>query len=1839
MFLFKLRPILWLLFTLLITACSTQKQKIEVDPAFGAYISGYTSGAIAGNEPIRIILAQPYSGNLNLSAPLPDNLFSFSPKIDGQAVWIDPQTIHFIPAETLPGGTDYTARMTLSVLMEIEPKLESFSFQFQTIAQNFSVYAEGYNTYAIHDLSAIQYRGTVKTAVQAELSELQQGFSAVQNGEQKEMQWQQITGTTFSFTVENVQRDDKPGELKLQWDGKSLNSKQKGEEVIAIPALGDFKVMNTIVSQYPDQVLTIHFSDPIAEQSLRGIISIENVSSLSFTIDGNQVKVFPDSRINGRRLLTIDGAIENTVGKAMTEYFSRNIHFLEKEPDVQLSDSKTIMPHSDRLTIPFEAVSLKAVDVYVTKVFTNNILQFFQSNQLGNNSNITYVGRHIYRKHVDLRQAAGGNLHEWQQYHLDISDIVKADPGAIYNIELRYKHAYAAFECDDHDNQGSTTFHASDDGWTSDGTYFVDNYWNDYQYDWENMDNPCHPAFYSPYRSRSAITVIASDMGLTAKMGGDNELFIAINDLISTDPVGNVSVTVYDFQQQAIGSGKTNKDGFVMIQSLGKPFIVVAENGKSRSYLKVDEYSALSLSKFDVGGATVQEGIKGFIYAERGVWRPGDSLYLNFVIEDKMNLLPDRHPVQMELRNPRGQVVQQLVSNQSVNGFYDFRTATSPDAITGNYEVAFKVGNRRYNKRLKIETIKPNRLKINFEFDTDLITGTRQIDVPLEARWLHGANASNLKADVEMTVAPTKTTFSQWPNYHFDNNLQHSGGSVSEFIFDGDLSSEGRADISVELSNQLDNAPGIMKLNFHTKVYEPGGNFSEDFHSVRYSPYSTYVGMEAPVGEMWGNALETDQDHPVNLVVVDEKGEAFTRSKVNIKLYQLNRNWWYDSYNGNEFNFLNSSSFREVKSQEVTLSWGKGTYVINIPNNGWGRYVLVAEDPVSGHSTADFLYFDWPYWMRANRAESDASTILGFSSDKEVYAPGEKIKLTFPSSGEGRALVCIENGTRILKKFWVDTEQGETRVEIPVGDDMAPNVFAHIALLQPHAQTVNDRPMRLFGVIPLKIENPETRLHPEIQAPEVLRPETKATFVISEKSGQAMTYTLSIVDEGLLDLTRFTTPNAWDAFYAPEALGVRTWDMYDQVIGALGENIGTLLSIGGDEGSIDPAEQKAMRFKPMVRHLGPFTLKKGENARHEIDIPNYIGSVRAMVTAGMEPAFGNAEKAIPVRSPLMVLGTLPRVLGPGEQVNLPVNIFAMEDHVKNVTIRIKTNDLLFADGSSEQTFRFDQPGDELLMFALKTGTKTGVGKVTIEAVSGKEKSAHEIELDIRSPNPAITTVRDTVLFADDRWNANFEYFGIDGSNKAVLELSTLPAINLEKRLDFLIQYPHGCLEQITSGAFPQLYLHQLVSLSSERQMEVSQHVQEVLNRYRNYQQLSGGFSYWPGDNSISDWGTSYAGHLMLEAEAAGYAIPAGLKSPWLKYQQTQARQWASTRERNYGYGHRNQAYRLYTLAKANAADQSAMNLLRSVNDLHISARWILALAYIEAGQPEVAESLIRGADTHIPQYVELSYTFGSDMRDEAFVLLTLVQLKRHADAAQVAERLAKKLGSENWYSTQTTAFSIAAISAFTGGSDLNTGLQATVIHQGEEQKFATAKTVVQQPLSAKNGKGSVQVMNDTEQPLFARLLISGNPLEGKTPRLARNLSMQVRYLTPDLREIDPSRLKMGTDFIAAVTVFNPHLSGDLSEMALTQIFPSGWEILNPRMLNDDGELTPANYQDVRDDRVMTYFDIGSGRSVTFAIRLNATYAGRYYLPAVLCNAMYDERIIATAPGMWVEVIE
>jgi alpha-2-macroglobulin len=1840
------------IFSSLIFSCGSDKQKeeISINPGFSNYISAFTSGEVSKVSPIRIQLVEEFKGEINLNQPIKDKLFEFTPSISGKTYWRDNSTIEFVPDEWLPSNQVYTADFKLDKLIDVTEEFETFVFRFKTYQQGYSFQEIGLDTYDYNDLTRQKFEARIVLADVADTNQIKKMVSVSQANKNLDITWYHSESNTHTFVAENVVRGTKPSELKVKIDGSPVEIKEDVYiTTIEVPSLDDFRLMRAEVVYGEVPSVKLWFSDLLKQnQDLNGLITIKGINNLSYEISGHEIRVFLPFAISEEKEVIIHSGILNSQNKKLTKSVSRLLKFESIKPEVRLVTSGVILPTSEKgVVFPFEAVSLSHVDVYITKVYESNMIQFLQVNDFDGNYQMKRVAAEVTKKTINLRQQlTGKNPNLWHRFHLKLDDIINTEPGAIYQLEFRIKKQYALYGCTDGSEESSSDFdfEIEDNSWTEKDweqgyyDYYYDDYYydyDDYDYDYRDRDNPCKNYYYT--RRTVKTNILSSNIGITAKAGSDKKIHVFLNDIKTSNPLANVDVEFYDFQQQLIGTSKTNSDGMLEMYLDKKPFVLIAKKGKERGYLKLRDGEALSVSKFDVSGETIQKGVKGFIYAERGVWRPGDTIFAKFILEDKNNVLPDNHPIVFKFYNPKGQLVDKKVSTSGLNGFYNFTTTTNPDDITGNYFAKVQVGNREFTKYLKVETIKPNRLKIYLDFQNSEVIKSDNQTANLKVKWLHGAIAKHLQAKIDLTLESTKTTFSKHNDYSFDDPAKvfHADEKT---IFTGKLDGEGNATVSPSINVKTE-APGMLSAFFITKVFEEGGGFSIDRKVIKYSPFESYVGVKVPKGNLYRGTLETGKEHTFDIASLSDKGNPIGK-EVEVKVYRLEWRWWWSGGSENEImNFISQSSSVPVFSKEIKTQNGKANFKFGVEQSNWGRFLVRITDKESGHSCGEIFYMDTPYWARSNRKDNENATMLSFSTDKEKYTVGEKVQLTFPSPADGKALITVESGSKVIQKHIVTTTKGETKFTLSVTEHMAPNAYVCISLIQPHQLTENDLPVRMYGIVPIEVEDPNTHITPVIIMADVLRPETTASIKIKEQKGKPMTYSLAIVDEGLLDLTSFKTPNPWTHFYSREALGVKTWDMYDKIIGAFGAKIDKLFAIGGDGDGKNNKPAKANRFKPMVTVIGPFALPAGKTMEHKIAIPNYVGSVRVMVVAGQDLRYGNAEKAVPVRSPLMVLGTLPRVVGPGETVELPVNIFAMEKHVKDVSIEVKANDMFTMLGNAKQNIKFSSIGDEVVNFSMKVKNKIGIGKVEIIARSGKEISRYEIEIDVRSPNPSITEVVEHVIQPGETWTSDYILDGVVGTNHAKLEVSSIPPINLEKRLNYLIRYPHGCIEQTTSAAFPQLYLSGLMDLDSKQKSEIQNNISAAIDKLSKYQLSNGGFAYWPGANEVNDWGTTYAGHFIIEAESKGYSLPYGMKKKWIDYMTDRARQW---RYQNYGrWEYLTQAYRLYTLALAGAPDLGAMNRMKENSNLTDEAKWRLAAAYVLVGRKDVAIQLVQTASTDIAYYEDMDRVYGSVAREQAMVLESLVLMANRNDAAKIAKSLSEALSQDQWMSTQTTAYALMAISKFVGESNISKQMNYTYqINGGQSLTNKSETTINTFEISRKKETGKIKVKNNGKNVLFVRVIQHKVPIESTEEAYAKGLAMDVTFKTMNGTTISPSSIEQGTDFVAEVTIVNKGYKS-YSNLALSQIFPSGWEIHNTRMDNFTSAVSMStfDYQDIRDDRVYTYFYLGKGQSKTFRVILNATYLGKFYLPFTHIEAMYDNSITARNKGQWIEVVK
>ena len=1850
--------LLLIMMTVGLYSCTRTQKDIIPSADYAPYVNAYTGGVISQNSTIRIELThdQPM---VDLNSELKNNPFSFSPSLKGKAYWVSNNTIEFVPEEgTLKPGTLYEGTFQLGDFIEVDKKLKEFNFSFRVQERNFTLQLESLPITATQP-DEINIKGEIRFSDVVKKEEVEKMLTA---SDGKKSYPVEVTATDnltrYQFNIRQIPREADDYPLTITANGNPAGIDRKQSEEVLIPAKDCFRFMSAERIEQPENGIEIVFSAPLSTtQDLKGLIEIPEVSSSIFQISENRVFIYFEANTQNKLTLNIHEGVKDSQGKALGTSHTISFSEVSLKPQVEMSTSAAILPDSKSLIIPFRAVNLYAVDLSVIRIFENNVLMFMQTNSLASTNELRRSGRLVYKKTLWLAKDASKDIHHWGDYSIDLAGLIHQEPGAIYRVILSFRQEYSAYPCGGNENQdmkfadsntsdgltkvsGSVLSEEDEAIWnTPEAYYYYSGGTMDWSvYRWTERDNPCHPSYYMNSDRIAACNVFASNLGMIVKRNSLNKLWIAVSNILDTKPIGKAQVTAYNFQLQPIGKGETNGDGFVEITPKGVPFIIVAESEKQKAYVRVVDGEEQSVSRFDVGGKDIQKGLKGFIYGERGVWRPGDTLYISFILEDREKRIPDKHPVALEIYNPRGQFYTKMISTQGMNGFYTFDVPTQATDPTGLWNAYIKVGGTTFHKGLRIETIKPNRLKINLALPKILQATDKDVYAPLTSTWLTGATASKLKAKIEMSLSKVNTQFKNYGQYIF-NNPATNFTTIKTDIFDGTLDAEGKTSVTLKVPTATE-APGMLNATFTTRVFEPGGDASIYTQTIPFSPFTSYVGIN--LNQPKGKYIETDKDHVFDIVTVNTQGQLVNRTNLEYKIYRIGWSWWWENSGESFGTYINNSSITPVASGNLQTRGGKASFKFRIDYPSWGRYLVYVKDKESGHATGGTVYIDWPEWRgRSSKTDPSGIKMLAFSLNKDSYEIGETATAIIPAAAGGRALVSIENGSTVLRQEWIEVSNGgDTKYTFKITPEMTPNVYLHISLLQPHAQTVNDLPIRMYGVVPVFVTNSQTVLQPQIQMPEVLRPETNFNVTVSEKSGKPMTYTLAIVDDGLLDLTNFKTPDPWNDFYSREALGIQTWDMYDNVLGASAGSYSSLFSTGGDA-TLKPADAKANRFKPVVKFIGPFYLGKGKSQTHTLKLPMYVGSVRAMVVAGQDGAYGNAEKTAFVRTPLMMLSTLPRVLSIQEEITVPVNIFAMENQVKNVTVSLQASGGgVQIVGTNQQSLKFTQPGDQLVFFTLKTGSKTGKATIHLTANGSGQQTKETIEIDVRNPNPVVTLRNSQWIEAGQSKELSYNLSGSSTNNQIKLEVSRIPSVDISRRFDFLYNYQHHCTEQLTSKALPLLFVAQFKTIDKTEAEKIKTNVQEAIRQIYGRQLPNGGFVYWPGNAVADEWISSYAGMFLTLAQEKGYAVHANVLNKWKRFQRAAAQNWRMPQEAS-GWqqwqSELQQAFRLYTLALAGVPEYGAMNRMKEQTGLSIQAKWRLAAAYALTGKMKPAEELVYNVETTVNPYSSMNQIYGSSDRDEAMILETLILMNRERDALQQAKVVSKNLSQEDWFSTQSTAFALMAMGRL---AEKLSGTLDFVWSWNDKQQPAvkSAKAVFEKEIATTPKSGTVSVKNQGKGALSVDLITRTQLLNDTLPAISDNLRMDIRYANLNGTPLSVNDIIQGTDFMAITSISNISGTSDYTNLALTHIIPSGWEIYNERMVAPETENVAADgsgqsvskysYQDIRDDRVLTYFNLRRGETKVFTVRLQATYAGNFILPAVQCEAMYDVNVQA-----------
>ena len=1787
-----------------------------IDEALLPLLDSYTSGVVAVGEPVVVRFKNPETMKVKFGDPIPSKAFQFTPSLKGKAYWVDENTVGF-KYDNIDKEQSYVCKFKVSDFVDCGSD-KVLEFAFGVRRQNFSLVAQQPICLSNETMS---YNLRIAFAVPIDQDDAIKLFDdAFRKSHPVEMTY--VGNNIYDFEIQNFERKDENYDVHVILDGKAVDAKAKMERDLTIYAKSLFIPVSFDVDQSADHA-TLFFSQPLNEsQNLAGFITTPSNLGYKADIKDNKIDFYFDkSNLYKYELeemtIGVNSGIRSSNGMVLQDNYEFALDLTEVQPQVRWTDEGVIIPNVDETTVYFDAICLNGVTLRIIRVFDDNILSFLQDNDLDE----TYGVRKVGRLEKKVRLAIDNPYpNQWKTFPIVLSDYIKVEPGAMYQLTLNFGPADYTFASD----EMKTALVDNNDEKEA-------NYWDgqgyDYkEYHYEGEYGDPNGFYYYNYVEQKK-NIVVSDLAVTAKMGRNDLVDVFVFNISDAKPASGAEVTAYSYQRQEICKGTTDSKGHVQLQCANRPTFVVASDRKGgKSVIKLKDGNALSYSRFNVSGESVEKGVAAFAYSNRGVWRPGDELQLNLMLNDMESSVPDDYPVVLEVIDATGRLYAKQVNSKPVNDIYCFKVPTNVSDETGLWTARFKVGTNTVTKNLRVETVKPNRLEIKMDLP-EMVSLSRKEQVSLNSKWLNGLKANGLEAQVDLMLRSSETTFKNFANYSFVNETD-SFDPYEISLFSGQLNAEGNASVGF---GPLEDVYTSQMINgtYVVKVFEQGGDFSIASFTSKISPYERYVGVNLPeTSSKYGSYYDTEKDWTFNIAVVNENGTV-CQSVVPLEyaLYKLDSYWWWSSEDAYTLQRYASGTYKApYKKGNLTYN-GSSSVTFNIPNDKWGSYLLVVDDKQGGHTFAKVINFDWGYGHSSTATGAPAQLSLNTSADS--YEVGEKIVVTFPANDKAKALVTVEACDKVLQSILLDHLGEEGKVEITATEEMIPNVYIYVALIQPH-DAKNDLPIRLYGVVPVKVENKKLQLQPNIQIPESSNTKKKIDVKVSEATGQAMTYTLAIVDEGILGLTNFSTPNPYGYFNSKQALSVRTWDNYASIVDAFSGELGSVYAIGGD-GSLTPQEVTLdKRFKAYAVTMGPFELKAGDANTHSFEVPQCSGALRFMVVAkGKGKAFGAAEKKMTVIDPINLYASAPRVVAPGDELNLKVQVQAPTMNNKTLTVKFDNKNLNPV-GEWPTSVKIDGNGEGLVVIRTTVPKTLGNAELKVSVTGDGYTAESSTQMPIRMPYAERRNTITKEIAAGQTVNVPFNLEGMEGTQQGNITVSSLMPVDLFGRMDYLMDYPHGCLEQMTSKAFPQLYLNYFVQLDDKAKQEMKFNIESAITNLKAYQKSDNSMTNWAGGTYTDPWTEIYALHFLVEANKQGYNVPQYFLNGLLNYQADRAKQWKNNPD--YKQGETIQAYRLFVLALAGKAEMGAMNRFKEIPMNYDLTKALAAAAFAQTGKTSVAKGMLPNV-TQGKSMSDYYTSFGSETRDLAF--LTYVQMLCDVDKQTVQNNIntvCRMLSSDRWMDTQSTAFALFVLGKYAEKMNVaNTNLSATVKVNGEERTLNTNMASVGFGYTPKVGNNTVEIKNNTDQKMVANLYTKTSVAEYDMNEGGNLIKMTVNYTDKNGAPVNLSALNAGTDLRVQFTVQNPS-QWKVTELALSYYLPSGWELVNDRLMGDMTGNEGAKHLDLRDDRAYFYFDLMPGDKKTFTLKANATYEGNYMIPAVRCEDMYNNEIYYQIPA-------
>ncbi len=1492
-------------------------------------------------------------------------------------------------------------------------------------------------------------------------------------------------------------------------------------------------------------------------------------------LKGNFEKEVPYSLTYAENLIDVDGI------ELKNSYPFTNLYVGKLKPSLSFSDSASTLPSFNNKRINFTSTNVKKVKVEVVKIYMNNITDYLKSKDYGYYKETFKqdLGDVVFSKEYVL----DNKTDEVIRNSIDLNGVI--DSKGVYYVNILVNNP------DDID-------------------YDENKYGYIDYYEW--IDN-------SRVYARAEKNIILSDLGLIANSNA-NKLEVKAINLNTLEAMPNTKLEFISKKNQVLEEGYTVSNGeYKSKLNPDDVLYILAKNNNEFNVLYLND-SLINYSDFDIGGLVESSDLKVFTYTDKGYYRPGDEIAVSLIARNKDKVLEEKHPFSYSFISPNGrEKFNNITVNESKNGFYNFNIKTDINDETGAWNLKIKFGGKEVNQPIFIEAKAPNRIAIDIDTSktytkADLAEGDI-LYVEVLGTYLTGVKANGSQTNYNISLFEKDVQTKKFKNYTFINPT--SNFMYNSYI-DGTLDGNGKEKIAVfipEVAKKFN-----LDIFITANILDTNGRYSMENKKLTLVNNDFYIGLQKSSEEN-GNAT-------VNFIVLDEKTDNLIEGKnLKYKVFNKKYNWWYDSYEDDESRIKNA--FDTIVIQEGTLTSSSTPQAIKLNNLEDGINFLEVEDPETGVSSGIFIY-NYSYGDKAKNGMEN----LNISSDKEKYEIGDIAKIKFNGTEGAKALITIEKDGKILKEYWKDLSQKNTEEAIQIEKDFFPNVYVNVSVFQKYKDKENDRPLRLYGTVPLMVNDKEKALNVVIDSKSEAEPSTNYKLKIYNNEKQKMYFQYFLVDEGVLRLTDYKLPKPFEYFYGKQAKLVKNYDNFSDVIEKYSNNkITNYLKTGGgdfEEAALAKAafmeenlnlQGNAERFKNIS--IVSDILETDENGYAEVDIkiPNYFGAMKIFVVATNNEKFGSTEKKLTIKAPVIVESSAPRVLKVGDKFAIPVTLFPIEDNLGSGKLTIKYEGKEFT-----KEVNFTNKENQKFSFDLVAPEVVGETKIEVSYTSAKYNFKDTIDINVDSPYPQQYLSQNTVLKAGQEFKINASDFKdfIKSSLNSELKLSSYENLGLNKVITSLLDYPYICLEQTTSKGKAMLAINHLTNDINELNTAKNTVNTIIKKLFNNYQLSNGSFAYWPGNNYEYVFYSIYATEFVVEAKLQGYYVPDQMYEQAMNYIKSLLNRTDINIESKIDI--------LFILAKTGQPNVSEMNIIfdRHYKNLPVISKWTLLDAYNLIGESTFAKN---EADK-LPRKTDIKGIY--TVYEDAEILKHYHSIYKEREKA-LFDNLLSIVKADTWLQTYAQANIVEALAKNiddTERKDLS--FTITTDNATKEYTLKNGQFNFEEINNDLKASKKIIVKNTSNDNLYVNFLVKGKPIKYNEKDESKNITITRSFIDMDGKDIDPKKLKVGDKFTMVIET-EQKASDYLENIALIQILPSGWEIESVDSASYEVTDYVFDYIDKRDDRVAFFYGQGKDELKDIRININVVSPGEYYLPGTSVAAMYDNNFRAYLKGFEVKV--